>query len=80
MLANDLEQSLARVYRSMENIIEHNPELKAECEVQQKSIYFENGSVLTAISSDYQGAAGSNHGWVSFEEIWAVTREWAQAI
>ena len=40
------------------SIIEHNPELKAECEVQQKSIYFENGSALTAISSDYQGASG----------------------
>jgi phage terminase large subunit-like protein len=74
-VANDLEQSLARVYRSIENLIEHNPELKAECEVQQKSIYFENGSVLTAISSDYQGASGSNHGWVSYEEIWAVTSE-----
>ena len=43
--------------------------------MQQKSIYFENGSVLTAISSEYQGASGSNHGWVSYEEIWAVTSE-----
>ena len=28
--------------------------------------------MLTAISSDYQGASGSNHGW---GEIWAVTTE-----
>jgi len=63
-VANDLEQSLARVYRSMEAIIGYNPALKAECEVQSKNIYFQNGSVLTAISSDYEGASGSNHGWV----------------
>ena len=31
--------------------------------------------MLTAISSEYQGASGSNHGWVSYEEIWAVTSE-----
>ena len=30
-VANDLEQSLARVYRSMEAIIGYNPALKAEC-------------------------------------------------
>jgi hypothetical protein len=33
IVANDLEQSLARVFRTMEGIIEHNPELKQEAEV-----------------------------------------------
>ncbi len=75
VVANDLEQSLARVYRTMESLIEYNPELKAECEVQTKNIYLENGSIITAISSDYEGASGSNHGWVSYEEIWAVSSE-----
>jgi hypothetical protein len=28
-----------------------------------------------AISSDYAGASGSNHGWVSYEEVWAVVSE-----
>lgn len=74
-VANDLEQSLARVYRTMENLIEFNPHLRAEAEVQSKTIYLQNGSIITAISSDYQGAAGSNHGWVSYEEIWAVSSE-----
>src|SRR5215471_10036179 len=75
VVANDLEQARARAFASCEGIIEHNPELKAECEIQQKNIFLNNGTRLTAISSDYQGASGSNHGWVSYEEIWAVTSE-----
>jgi hypothetical protein len=52
VLANDLEQSLARVFKTMEGIIEHNPELKAEAEVQSKAIYFKNNTVVTPISGD----------------------------
>jgi hypothetical protein len=73
VVANDLEQAKGRAFASCEGIIEQNPELKAE--VQQKHIYLDNGTTITAISSDYQGASGSNHGWVSYEEIWAVTSE-----
>jgi len=36
VLANDLEQSLARVFNTMEGIIDHNPELKQDCEVRSK--------------------------------------------
>jgi hypothetical protein len=75
ILANDLEQSLARVYRTMEGIIQHNPELKLEAEVLQKQIFLDNGTSITAISGDYQGAAGSNHGWISYDELWAYTSE-----
>jgi phage terminase large subunit-like protein len=39
ILANDLEQSLARVYKTMEGIIRHNPELGQETEIQTKTIY-----------------------------------------
>ena len=75
ILANDLEQTLARVYRTMEGIIQHNPELRREAEVQSKSIYLANGTVITAISGDYAGAAGSNHGFVSYDELWAYVSE-----
>ncbi len=75
VLANDLEQSLARVYRTMEGIIEHNPELQREAEPQTKTIYLANGTTITAISGDYAGAAGSNHGFVSIDELWAYTSE-----
>ena len=72
---NDLEQTLARVFRTMEGIIQHNPELQAEAEVQSKAIYLDNGTTVTAISGDYQGAVGSNHGWISYDELWAYTSE-----
>jgi phage terminase large subunit-like protein len=74
-VANDLEQARARQFASCEGIIEHNPELKRKCEVQHKNIFLDNGTAITAISSDYAGASGSNHGWVSYEEIWAVSSE-----
>ncbi len=75
VLANDLEQTLARVYKTMEGIIAHNPELKAEAEPQTKTIFLANGTTVTAISGDYAGAAGSNHGLVSYDELWAYTSE-----
>jgi phage terminase large subunit-like protein len=75
VLANDLEQTLARVYKTMEGIIAHNPELKAEAEPQTKTIFLANGTTITAISGDYAGAAGSNHGLVSYDELWAYTSE-----
>src|SRR4029450_3013045 len=75
ILANDLEQPLARVFKTMEGLIKFNPELKAEAEVQAKNIYLTNGTTLTAISGDYQGAAGSNHGLVSYDELWGYISE-----
>jgi hypothetical protein len=75
VLANDLEQTLARVFKTMEGIIAHNPELKAEAEPQTKTIFLVNGTTITAISGDYAGAAGSNHGFVSYDELWAYTSE-----
>src|SRR5262245_17542251 len=75
ILANDLEQTLARVFKTMEGIIQYNPELQREAEVQSKTIYFANGTTATAISGDYAGAAGSNHGFISYDELWGYTSE-----
>ena len=59
----------------MEGIIKFNPELAAEAEIQAKNIYLANGTTLTAISGDYQGAAGSNHALVSYDELWGYISE-----
>ena len=59
----------------MEGIIQHHPELRREAEVQSKTIYLANGTTVTAISGDYAGAAGSNHGFVSYDELWAYVSE-----
>jgi len=75
VLANDLEQTLARVFKTMEGIIQHNPELQREAEVQSRTIYLANGTTVTAISGDYAGAVGSNHGFVSYDELWGYTSE-----
>jgi hypothetical protein len=53
ILANDLEQTLARVFRTMEGIIQHNPELQREAEVQSRTIYLA-GTAVAAISHDGQ--------------------------
>lgn len=34
-----------------------------------------NRRTITAISGDYAGAAGSNHGFVSYDELWAYASE-----
>src|SRR4030095_14173980 len=73
ILANDLEQTLARVFKTMEGLIKFNPELQREAEVQTKTIYLANGTTITAISGDYQGAAGSNHGLVSYDELGVIS-------
>jgi hypothetical protein len=52
LLANDLEQTLARVFKTMEGIIQHNPELQREADVQSRTIYLDNGTTITAISGD----------------------------
>src|SRR5437763_14512183 len=59
----------------MEGIITHNPELQREAEVQSKNIYLANGTTITALSGDYAGAAGSNHGFISYDELWAYVSE-----
>jgi phage terminase large subunit-like protein len=74
-LANDLEQSLSRVFATMEGIIKFNPELQREAEVQQRTIYLANGTTITALSGDFAGSAGSNHGFVSYDELWGYTSE-----
>jgi phage terminase large subunit-like protein len=75
VLANDLEQAKARVFRTMEGLIQRNVELQREAEVQAKQIFLANGSTITAISSDYAGASGSNHGLTSWDELWAYASE-----
>ena len=75
VLANDLEQSLARVFKTMQGLIEHNPKLQSEAEVQSRGIYLANGTTITPISGDYIGAAGSNHGFVSFDKLWGYVSE-----
>ena len=70
--ANDREQAKPRVFQTMKDLIEKNPSLVAETEVYSRTIVFQNGTIITAISSDFKGAAGSRHSVVIYDELWGV--------
>ena len=73
--ANDREQSISRVFKTMVDLIERNPALNSEAECYSNTIVFNNNTVVTAISSDYKGAAGSRHSLVIADELWGTESE-----
>jgi hypothetical protein len=73
--ANDREQAESRVFKTMVDLIEQNPALKSECKPYSREIVFENGTIITAISSDFKGAAGSRHSLVIYDELWGFELE-----
>ena len=75
-IANDLEQAQGRVFQAIRRIVEKSPLLRREAKIVANKISFPaTGAVITAISSDYAGAAGSNPVISSFDELWAFTLE-----
>lgn len=75
LLANDLEQTQARAYASIQKLLRYNPDVDPGASMSGKEIRLSNDSVIKAIASEYQGAAGSNHGFVGLDELWAFTSE-----
>jgi phage terminase large subunit-like protein len=74
-VANDLEQSTARVFATVKGLLRYNPELAVSADVKAQSIVFTNGTVIQAIANDYAGEAGANQGLTSWTELWAFTSE-----
>lgn len=75
-VANDLEQAQSRVFEMVRRIVEASPLLKSECKVVASSITFRDSkSVITAIASDYAGAAGGHPTISSFDELWGSVSE-----
>ena len=75
VVANDLEQAQARVFKAMVGLITYNRALTRSATVQSRQLSLSNGTVITAIASEYAGAAGSNHGCTSWDELWGYTTE-----
>jgi len=74
--ANDLEQAQGRVFQALRRIVEASPLLRREAKIVANKITFPaTGAVITAISSDYAGAAGANPTISSFDELWGYTLE-----
>ena len=75
-LANDEEQARSRVYDSVKKLIGRNPALAASALILDKArIQLTNDSELKALASEFAGAAGSDHGLTSWDELWAYTSE-----
>ena len=74
-LANDLEQSVGRVFQAAVKIIDASPLLRGTAKTTTEKITFADGATITALASDYAGAAGSNPSITVFDELWAYTSE-----
>jgi len=73
--ANSLDQSTSRSFRDMKMSIRNNPILKPATNIKHKEIVLDNGSLISAVSTDYAGVAGSRHGLTVFDELWAFETE-----
>lgn len=78
--ANDLEQSIGRVFRTITALLRFNPELAQSATVRTAEIILSNATTILAIPSDYKGAAGSRHSLVVFDELWGYMQESAQRL
>ena len=79
--ANDQEQSVGRVFKTMAALCKHNGLERAKVvKVKAATIECSNGTVITAIASEYAGAAGSRHSlWIG-SELWAFSSERAMRL
>lgn len=75
VVANDLEQAIGRVFKTLVGMVESNPTLRASARVLRSEVHLSNGTKIRAIPSDYAGEAGANHGMTSWDELWAFTSE-----
>jgi phage terminase large subunit-like protein len=75
-VANDEEQAQGRVFQAVRRICEKSPLLRREARVTQYRVEFPaTGAAITAIASDYAGAAGANPTISCFDELWGYTSE-----
>jgi phage terminase large subunit-like protein len=76
LLANDLEQSTGRVFQAIKRIVAASPLLASDAIVTKEKIEFpSSGATITALASDFAGAAGANPTISVFDELWAYTSE-----
>jgi phage terminase large subunit-like protein len=80
-VANDFEQAQGRVFEACRRIVEASPYLRREANITANKITFPaTGASITAIASDYAGAAGANPTISSFDELWGYSSESARRL
>jgi hypothetical protein len=68
IVSNDLEQAQSRILRALIGVLRHNLHLDPGAKILEKDVRFSNGSLVTAMASEYKSIAGSNHSlWVADE-------------
>jgi phage terminase large subunit-like protein len=75
VVANDYEQAQSRVFSAIAKLIRNNASLTQSAEIQGRQIALSNGTKIMPLASDYAGAAGSNHGFTSWDELWGYSSE-----
>ncbi|HUY25908.1 MAG TPA: terminase TerL endonuclease subunit [Candidatus Binataceae bacterium] len=80
-VANDFDQAQGRVFQAIGRIIEASPLLRDSAKITANRIEFPStGAMITAIASDFAGAAGSNPTITVFDELWGYTSERSQRL
>jgi hypothetical protein len=75
-LANDFEQASSRVFQTAARIVQASPLLSASATVTSNRITFRStGATVTALASDYAGAAGGQPSISIFDELWGYVSE-----
>lgn len=74
--ANDLDQSQARQFGMIADMVRRNPYLRDKVKIGKSELLFEpTGSKLTALASDATGNAGANFLTTSHTEAWGILYE-----
>jgi phage terminase large subunit-like protein len=75
-VANDFEQAQGRVFTQIARIVAASPLLAPSARLYTNRIEFPStGASISAIASDYAGAAGANPTITVFDELWGYTSE-----
>lgn len=80
-VANDFEQAQGRVFQQVVRIVKASPLLRGGATITANRITFAStGATITALASDYAGAAGASPTIICFDELWAYTSERARRL
>jgi hypothetical protein len=75
-IGNDLDQSQARQFAMISEMVRRNPYLSETVKAGKSELLFiPTGSTLTALAGDAAGNAGSNHLTASHTEAWGIIYE-----
>jgi phage terminase large subunit-like protein len=75
-IANDFEQAQSRVFAAAVKIVRASPLLYRAARISSNQILFPStGASITALASEYAGAAGANPTITVFDELWGFMSE-----